>query len=426
MLLRKKIWKNLIFSCVFSGPAFSVQKMNLQDAIQVALTQSYLIQASQISLLNANLGLQNAKGQYFPNLNFSSSHGYQKSLLEKENEWPSSFDFTLSENIYDNGQRENNHSVQEKNLLKEEEIKKNVQLELLKDIKEIYHAMSLKWHLVKMNHDQIQQVEKQLNLAKSFYLNGQKKRGDYLKLKTDLQRLHIEDQNLKNELEITGKKLQLLIGMDPTKDVIEWEVIQDQPIVSDLKLESLDIEKHPLMLSQVLDQDLQLLQLNKARKDLWPNVNLITGLNYGSHSYIKTDQTISANDDLRWNIGLKVDYTIYDHGIKNREVEKVMNANRGEEIKRTQKLNEFKLRRDQFFSQLYIIKNQWQLHQELLSNEKETLTRSQEEFRRGALSYLDLANATKNFFSTRSAYLSTYFRYLDLMAEYDYLRGQLL
>jgi outer membrane protein len=416
--LRKLGLKALIFLISISiistqclantSPAAKTTTFDLKDAVNYAIENSPESKSARDTLKIAELEKESSLRNFFPSLDFTSTHGISDTdPRTKAKPWASQFELSLTESIYDNGINQNKYNTAKERLAAENLKYENQKNKITLQITNQYLNYVLKLQLSEINSRQYEYVKKQYDLTAKYYYQGMKTKKDYLRFKTQLSRSQINLANAINDAKLAKIELTKAIGINSSSAAdLEFKKI----VIDDLSPEGLltipALAEHPLYQTSVIAKKVNELKAELEQKDQFPQISVSTGITYGSSDYLGTGDRYTDNDQIGWNALVTIKYNLWDWGIRDRNSQ-IAQLNRHVA---DNDLDSDILQLDSELRQLEITKletkNNYALAKELLGYETESRDNIQMEYKNGKASFLDLISSLDDFADAETKFLT--------------------
>ncbi|MEI6790341.1 MAG: TolC family protein [Myxococcaceae bacterium] len=412
------------------GMAEIQNKLTLSDAIEHALKQSPTIDTVNKNQAISGLAYKNAIYKLLPSLDLNAVNALTNNipitgttaLLTPNTSapWFGSLSLQITEDLYDNGASLVHLSIADKkrDLAGLERSKARAKIAL--DITvEFYHFSRLS-ALVEVKQRQLEILEKQFNSLSSHYQEGLKPRLDYLRFKTQVQRAQIEKTTVIKSKELSEIALSKLIVDEAQFEPIV--ITKNKPILPEepIKLENFYDYKISLIQKKVNEQDVSFI-----KRKYWPQAFLTAGAGYSNFDYLNGSSPFSPGNQLSYSLTLNIKYNVWDWGIRRRDIEI---AECEQNIKNNDlnlNLLEVRSQIDGVMVNISKLKANYDLTEELLTNEEQNFRNIEIEYREGKLKYLDLTTGLSNLLAAREQFYGVYFEALKVLSQYRYYEGTL-
>lgn len=400
--------------------------MNLHQTLQWAEEHSPEFLKLQHQLKIAELEAETARKFWIPRLDLSTTHG----ILDRDprvayEPWNSSFDLTLSENLYDDGQALTKKKLTQKQLDLALQNRKNEREKLTLDLAIQFLKYSLSIKNQDIQETQLALIRRQFNSASRDYHQGVKTQRDFLRFKTQLNRSEIDVLSAKNTVLKSKKELIRIIGGEEANHNLEFLPIPLNEMTSPWHNGPLQIENHPRYISYLLSLEVDELQNNLAKKVLTPSLTLSAGSSYTSANYLGTGPRFQDNDSLSWNVLLTLKYNLFDGGERNRNYQLVLEKSSMNRNELRGQMLALKSELDQWALDLEQIRSNQKLATDLFNLEKKNRELMETDYRNGKVSFLDLTTSMRDFLDAQFKLYSAVYDSEVLRMTYLFHKGSL-
>lgn len=391
-------------------------KMDLHQTLRWAEEHSPDFQKLQHNLKIAELEAESARKFWLPRVDLSTTHG----VLDRDprfayEPWNSSFDLTLSENIYDDGQAIEKKKLNQKKLELAILNKKNEKEKLTLDLAVQFLRYSLAIKNQELQEAQLTLIRRQFNTASSDYHQGVKTQRDFLRFKTQLNRGEIDLLGAKNSVLKSRQDLIRLSGGDDSKSSLAFSPLPLSEMNQTPPTGLLQLETHPRYIAYLVSQEIEDLQTQIAKKSLTPSLTLSAGSTYSSANYLGTHQRFEDNDSLSWNVLLTLKYNLFDGGERDRNYQMTLETSAVNRSDLRAQILSLKSDLEQWSLDLEQSKANQKLANELFILEKKNRELIETDYRNGKVSFLDLTTSMRD-------YLDAQFKYSSAIYESEVLR----
>lgn len=386
----------------------TTHRLNLKETLQWAEDHSPDFQKLRHSLKVAELEAENGRKFWMPQLDLSTTHG----VLDRDpragyEPWNSSFDITLSENLYDDGQSFTKKKITQKQLELAQAGQKIEREKLTLALATQFLQYSLAIKSLEVQEAQLALIRKQFGSTSRDYHQGMKTQRDYLRFKTQLSRSEIDVLTTRNNVLKEKKSLIRLIGGDSSDIELDFIPLPLMESQGNWNSEKMVLEKHPRYFAYLLALDIEDLQTSLSKKVLTPSLTLSAGSSYGSANYLNTGQRFQDNDSLSWNILLTLKYNLFDGGIRNRSYQVVAERSeitkkdlRGQMLSLKSELEQWALNYEQ-------IQSNQRLATELFELEKKNRSLMEADYRNGKVAFLDFITSLRDYLDAQFKFYSS-------------------
>jgi outer membrane protein TolC len=324
------------------------ESLNLERCIEIALKlQPNIIGArNTVNVNESRIG--QAKANYYPQINWSSSYskiklasgisgfssGSTSVSLGRTNE---SFDqystgFNLSQMIYDFGKTPTQVRIQNLNLDSSRSDLENVSEQVVLNVKQAYYGVLQAKRNRDVTSDTVKQFQQHLEQAKGFYEVGTKPKFDVTKAEVDLSSAKLNLIKSENALRLAVVSLNNAMGVpDAPEYTLEDNLSFQKYSVTFEDALAKAYQNRPDLLSIVTKRQASESSIELAKKDFYP---LLTG----SVSYEWSGQTFPLEHG--WNAGATLSFPLFSGFLTKYQVDEakanlnVLRANE-ESVKQT-------------------------------------------------------------------------------------------
>ncbi len=444
----KKLFFLSAFILTIPNLIFSQQRLDLDEAVQTALSNNSSIETIKNNLQIQKHNTKSTKGDLFPSLSFSAgwnrSHTFSKGGTFFQNGIPitigdqdmtqDNFNLSLNSNVtlfdgFANYERVDLENENERSLRLSLEREKN---SLVISVNQYFFEVLKKEQVVKTNEDNLSESIAQLEKIKEYYNVGKKTIADVYKQEVQVAQNELSLEQSKNDFR--KSKVDLLLVMN--EDVNKEFTVDPQGIKPDLSKEELglildnnrDINK--LVNNAIRNrydykqgiQDIKIYQtkLSIAKKNLFaPTLSAFGNYNLSGNAVSEITDTRVAS------YGLSLNYPIFQ-GFNldvNEQIAEVNIKQKSEDLKflELQIKSEIKkavLDLETAYKQIEILETN------IVSAEQDKLL-SEESYRVGLATVLDVQTALTKLNNLRLEKINSVYNFLIAKKLIDYYTGQL-
>jgi outer membrane protein len=320
----------LIFSTPFEGGAEDVIKkgelLTLERCIEIALKMQPTIVAA-INTVNINESrVGQAKSNYYPQINWTSSYerinsasgsssGSTSGFFGRTNE---DFDhystgFTLSQTLYDFGKTPTQVKIQNLVLDSSRSDFRNTTEQIILAVKQAYYGVVQTKYNVLVAEDTVKQTQQQLEQAKGFYEVGTKPKFDVTQAEVNLSSAKLNLIRNENAFKIAKVTLNNVMGipdapeytLDETMTFVKYEITVEDAL-------SKAYQNRPDLQSIVLKRQAAERSIDLAKTGYYPVLN-------GNAGYTWSGEEFPL--DHGWNIGATVSFPLFSGFLTKYQVE---------------------------------------------------------------------------------------------------------
>lgn len=267
---------------------------------------------------------------------------------------------------------------------------------------------------------------KQFDVVNSRYLQGIKRERDVLRFRAQVQQAKIAEASARNLVE--QAKLTLIatitgINSEDIKTAFEFEAPLPRVDTALIPSHEPTLKKHVLFKKIELERNLALLNIDLAKRQLWPDLSASLGANFGNNLGLYRPFDISPSHSFL--LGLNFRFELFDFGKRRRDIV-IASKNRDieENASHTQLAAE-SLAIKTMMANLKLLKESLKLNQSLLALEEDNLTRIQVDYINGKAQYLDVIAALNSLSDVKSSLYLALFDLEALLVTHRYYEGTL-
>lgn len=290
------------------------------DCVEYARAHNISLQKSLLAETTADCDLDEAKAQWQPSLDFSTTHGYTNSPWSDgpRNIYNSSYGFGAGWTVWDGGRRENNirrsQLATEISRLNTGDIMRTLETDLLQVYINILYAREA----IGIYQEAAKLSEAQADRARQLMEAGRVSRVDYAQLKSQYEQDRYALVNAQATYDTRRMELKKLLELGIDSDIrpadVEWtdsQVLAPLPpieesytlaVATDLKIRGLELEKE----TAALDVDI-------ARAGSRPSIALSAGVSTGYSAPGGDSFANGLKKGLNENIGVSLTIPIFDN-----------------------------------------------------------------------------------------------------------------
>jgi TolC family type I secretion outer membrane protein len=320
----------LIFITPFEGGAEDVIKkgetLNLERCIEIALKMQPTI-AAAVNTVNLNESrVGQAKSNYYPQINWTSSYerinsasgsssGSISGSLGRTNE---AFDrystgLTLSQTLYDFGKTPTQVKIQNLTLDSSRSDLRNTTEQIILAVKQAYYGVVQAKHNVLVAEDTVKQTQQQLEQAKGFYEVGTKPKFDVTQADVNLSTAKLNLIRNENAFKIAIVTLNNVMGipdapeftLDETMTFVKYEITSENAL-------SKAYQNRPDLQSIVLKRRAAERSIDLAKTGYYPVLN-------GNAGYTWSGEEFPL--DHGWNAGATLSFPLFSGFLTKYQVE---------------------------------------------------------------------------------------------------------
>jgi outer membrane protein TolC len=421
-----QLTRNVLALGVFFSLGAAGQVLTMAQAVHYAIAHSPNLDTAFKNADIAELQRKIVLSQFFPSLGFTSTngilHAIPNTLDNPTDPWTSSLGLTATETLYDNGisllQYGQSKVNQDFANLTQTKTRDQLCLKVITD----FFAYSLAQQSLYIEQETLKNTEKQFLSVSDMYEQGFKTRADFLRLKTQVQRNRLDLLTAENALASSVVELRRALGASQSDaDTLTFEPIDPEKVSSEVPTVKLSPESsYEYRLAKIEAQSTEF-NIDIAKRNYWPQVNLSAGGNYGYGNYLGPPG--NAGGEVGWNLLLSVNYNIFDFGLRRHQVEVTESQQMISENAVTLARVTAKAALDNIMLSFNELKPQYDIAHELWNLEKENYDLIRENYQEGKVQYLDLITSLTNLFSAKQAFMNAAFGLAQTVAKYHYYEG---
>jgi outer membrane protein len=326
----------LIFIMPFEGGAEEIIKkgesLNLERCVEIALKMHPNI-AAALHNVNANVSrVGEAKSNYYPQINWSSSYNrISQASGRSGNSFSSigttgslsggtgSFDqystgFSLSQDIYDFGKTPSQVRIQNFNVDSSRSDLENVTEQVIFNVRQTYYGILQAKRSRDVSADTVKQFQQHLDQAKGFYAVGTKPKFDVTKAEADLSNAKLNLIKAENALRLAVVTLNNAIGVpDAPEYIIEDNLSFKEYTITFEDALSKAYQSRPDLQSIVAKRQAAEKSIDLVKTGYYPVLT-------GNAGYNWSGEKISSLDH-GWNVGAALEFPLFSGYLTKYQVE---------------------------------------------------------------------------------------------------------
>ncbi|MBX7231755.1 MAG: TolC family protein [Bdellovibrionales bacterium] len=420
--------KLVILSVIISRSGAG-EKLGFYQALELALEKSPQYKSLILTDRNAVLSEKNAWTSFFPNLELNATHTYtqQNTSLynsnSQHNPWANQAGFSLTENLYDNG---DSWRFAQVSSLKQKIEAINLEggrSRLLADVAKSFYDFSSAYGVLELQKQQIEALNVQFHTIEIRYQQGLKNSRDFLRIKAQLQSAEIGFISQKINLENLLSNLRTTIGEDQQTDFIP--LTMEKLNIEHLQSLTTDPELTFEYRVSHFQSEISALKYESFRRTEWPRLSLKGSYNYVVPQYFGP-KTVS-DDKPFWNFTflLIVDYPLWDWGQTSRKIEIAENQKKLEETSQYQSRLQVKQNLFSIKKQAHLLMKSLQLSDLILKTNEEAFRSLNQGYKNGRVNFLELVTTLNDLYSSRIQNLNLHFSLLKIRTEWAHNQGKI-
>ena len=446
MQSRTSFYLGIVAVCLLGGiagasVAQAQKQLDLKQAINYGIEHSARMQSSLAARDSARLELANIEARYLPRLDADASIS---SLYTTSPEFPNSgptdnrtAGLTITETLWDGGVRSfQKDSAKVKSAAAELDYMRSRD-QLVLDIVRAFYDYSEAKLAIQSQLEHQKMLERQARDIDAAFHQGLRLKRDSVRMQTDLQRQELVLIGANDQATRAREKLLNLIGASQQtskegEQPFDFKLFLPQATSSLTatlvgNAGDLDIGQTTLAKRQRLDEEAAQYSLEgERRRRMWPSVDFNLGSNYRLNQSGGRDlPTVFSRDGVNWTASIGLRYTIWDWGIREREIAQILNDQRRATADRSLELGDMQQQMTDTKRMFIQSEKNLKLNAELLKLEEESNKEVVSDYKQGKLSYLDLVDAAQRLNDAKLAHAKSYFDWLRSAWAFKFYAGGL-
>lgn len=388
--------KKFLFFLLFIFGFFSVLraeeiKLNLDEALALALRDNRQILLKKEEVKKAKFKIAQAKAGLFPNLSVSSNWSETKGFYNQDIEQLSS-QISLKQILYKGGKIINTIKYNQLGLELSKVLLDKEKQEIAFNTIKAFYTILLTEEFSQLNKAILENTQKHLAVFKARYQKGEVSSSDLLKLEESLSNVEEIYQVSLNQLESAQELLRNLLFLDKEIKIKAQgefvyepkELIYDEAFLKALKLRP-EIRQYEIQTEQAK----KMVAINKA--DQRPTIS--ASWDYYSHSHTPSLSGLSKN----WNdyniFGISFSWPIFDGFATKAKVEEALVDLKATQLLKEKIIKDIALELKNAYLNLKDALIKIKTAEKELALYQDTLLVTQEKYKSGLASFLDLEDA---------------------------------
>lgn len=413
----------LAFSSLAGANTFTLPQL-----AELAEQNSPAILRSRQIYEHHQLDFQNARARFLPSLDLEAVHGSLDSdPSERITPVRSLLSLKLKETFYDNGA-----SITKFRQARRAAERTRIEYENLRDehlvkVAEAYYDWSASLQFRQLDQNKQDLLRRQYRILEAHYKQGLKTKRDVLRIETEIRRLQLAILDRDNEIQMSLQKLASHIGVD-RKYLAERGIsseVAKAPVKVPEKVEDLDVKEHRQFKIFELKNEEAVLGSNLVEREYWPRISLNGEINYKNEDYLDNPNGPYGTDGWGWSALLKIEYNLWDFGIRNRDRQVARIKAKMVESENLQKRLDLETELRKVTLELRKQSETVKMTDELLKLEQQSYNVLEAEYRNGRASYLDLITSLNQLIDARFKFMTSYFSLKKQNLQYDFHQGKL-
>ncbi len=419
--MKIKIARIIVLCLIYHSTfAQTLEKLSLNDVIQIGLENNYSIQIAKNNLEISQTNKQIGKAQLLPTIDGVAA--YSKSVNDTRQEFlsgginerngaqttNSSAGIQLNWTLFDGFKMFASYDkIKEYEVLGEANIKYTVQTKMLEITMTYFAIVSEKQQIASLN-DALEISQKRVQIFEDKFAVGAGSKLDLLNAKVDY---NTDLSNLRNEENILTQykiKLNELLLRDTQSNFELTDTIQISNNLVYQDLEDKIKKESPEVLIALSQKRISNLNIKEIKAGRYPTIKFNSGYNYSNQ--ISEASIFSSNRNLGFNYGVTANINLFN-GLAQSKKEKnarIENENANYFLAQTEKRIE---------SELAILYSAYSTNLKLIDRERENkeiakqnLTISIEKYRLGGIASIQLREAQQNYIDATTRYVNALYQ----------------
>lgn len=399
------------------------KEFTLKNLVEHALVHSAQSKNATNRLRVSHFKVKNALSQFLPSLDITTDLGYRRnSMIPQDTYTAAGLTLSLSETLYNNGANITSYHIAKqensKSFIEYTRDQNQICLDLFKE----YSNYSLLTYLLDAQEFQHRLISQQFESIEQEYINGGRKRVDFLRFKSQFQRSQISISQVKTNINQSIEQIKSIIGFKDTKlKVLPMHIteIDHKPIKEEIQN---ILKNHYEYKIANYDKSINKARVQLEKRKYWPAISLDANMSYTNPNYISGNTEIHP---INLSALITLRYNLWDWGIRKRNLA----IARAEAYIQNNNIDNNLLRLKAQIESLFLdIKqhtNNLQSSKELIDLEKQTYDSISRDYRNGILTFLDFINAFNNYKTAQESYYRNFFNLQNSLSEYKYHKGNL-
>ncbi|MBU1864714.1 MAG: TolC family protein, partial [Candidatus Omnitrophica bacterium] len=299
---------------------------------------------------------------------------------------------------------------------------KSLKLDIIKDATQsFYDTLGLK-ELLNLNIELTKLAEKVYQTVNERVSAGKVSPLEEIKAKASLENQKIELKNIERKLKSKGKELNAILGnREQSFETVEGNLEMLEPLKSLKELTEL-ISKNPDIARLKTEEDHRRAVLKREESQIFPDITIAGGVK-NINGKETMDEKTNKKKDNAYVVEFSMPLKVFDRNQGNiREasqcLEQINKEQYAAEVSIYKGLNSSYEEAATLLSQISFLRNN------MLPAMEKVFNSIQEGYRFGKFSYLEVLDAQRSFFESKSKYLESLFSYHKVYAEIERLVGE--
>ena len=418
------IYQNLFYIFLLAMVPYKAytKEFTLKNLVEYALIHSPQSKNATDRLRISHFKVKNSIAQFLPSLDLTTDFGYiRNGNVLQDTPTAASLTLSLSETLYNNGANITSYYI-----AKQENSKSFIeytrdQNQICLDLFIEYSNYSLLTYLLNVQKFQHQLISQHFESIKQEYINGGRKRVDFLQFKSQFQQSQLSISQAETNINQSIEQIKSIIGFIGTELKIlpmQMTEINDLPINAKEDI----LKNHYEYKIANYDKNINKARIQLEKRKYWPVISLDANMSYTNPNYLSDHNQI---DSINLSAFITLKYNLWDWGIRKRNLA----IARAEAYIQNNNIDNYLLRLKAQIEKLFLdIKQHTESlrsNKELIDLEKQTYDSISRDYHNGIRTFLDFINAFNNYKTAQESYYTSFFNLKKSLSEYKYHRGKL-
>jgi outer membrane protein len=307
-------------------PVAYSDSLSLEQCLEIAGRNSNQIAITQGNVLQAEIGVKDAKAAFLPELHLTG--GYNLTDAFNRLEWNAdhySLSLVASVSPFNGGRNFINSAKSRESLSSAREGLHLATMNLALDVITRYYNMLEASEILDLRKESLAQKRTHLAFARAQYELGLVPRSDVLKAEVAVIGGEVDSLEADGDMGIAHAELNNAMGipLDHPTRVRPVAVVREAPPGIDECLGAA-LEKRPEILQQQHSLAIDQHNVKLAKVELWPKLTLVGSYNAYLDPFVSGDLPVNTTnwaDNSDWRLGVGLSFPIFDGGITRRAVQ---------------------------------------------------------------------------------------------------------
>lgn len=381
--------------------------LNLNRALEIALTYHPSMVQSKQSLGIAEKQFSDAMATYLPSVNANASYGVKTSNItagEETNKNSKSYSAgaSLNQLIYDFGKTPATMRQAYENKLAAEAGLRSTQNNIYYNVRQAYYNLIKQQSLVKVAEEAVNQFQAHLDQVKELVTVGRRIKYDITKSEVDLGNARITLLDARNALRTARAVLNNTLGLaedpkylveEPTGETLEYKFDE---------LYQFALKNQPDLIAQTARERGASAAVDQAIADLFPSLSL-----GGNYSWSGKDFPLVWN----WSLSALLNGTLFNGFRNTNQIDEAVASLRTARAARASLEQQIYLNLSQAVAQLENALEKLEIANLVVKNARENLTLVQEQYKIGKSSSIELTDALVSLSNAQVQQVQAHFNY---------------